>query len=68
MSPEEYRKWIANLGLTQEEAGTLLGGSHRSGQRWAAEGPQQTVAMLLLCVGANRKKLDRLFKATGGKI
>lgn len=64
MTPEEFRKWIAALELTQEEAGKLLGGSPRSGQRWAAEGPPQTVAMLLLCVGANRRKLDRLFKAT----
>ncbi len=66
MTPDEYRKWLAMLGLTQKEAARLLGYAIRSTNRWAAEGPPQVVAMLLLCVGANRRKLDRLHKATGG--
>lgn len=60
MTPEAYRKRIEALGLTQEEAGRILGGSSRSGQRWASEGPPVTVAMLLLAIGKDRKRLDLL--------
>ena len=60
MSPEAYRKRIADLGLTQEAAGELLGVTGRTGQKWATEGPPKAVAMLLLLVGKDRAALDRL--------
>jgi len=37
MSPDAYRKRLASLDLTQEQAGELFGASARTGQRWAAE-------------------------------
>lgn len=60
MTPEAYRKRIADLGLTQEAAGELLGFTGRTGQKWAAEGPPKAIAMLLLAIGNDRDKLDRL--------
>jgi hypothetical protein len=47
MTPAIYRAHLARLGLTQEAAGVFFGGSARTGQRWAAEGPPLPVAMLL---------------------
>ena len=60
VSPDAYRKRIAALELTQEAAGELLGVTGRTGQKWATEGPPKAVAMLLLAVGNDRKKLNRL--------
>ena len=60
MSPDAYRKRLASLDLTQEQAGELFGASARSGQRWAAEGPPLPVAIVLLLVGNDRAKLDRV--------
>ena len=60
MSPDAYRRRIAALGLTQEQAGELLGYSGRTGQKWASDGPPKAVAMLLVAVGGDRDKLDRL--------
>jgi hypothetical protein len=36
MSPDAYRKRLASLDLTQEQADELFGASSRTGQRWAA--------------------------------
>jgi hypothetical protein len=60
MSPDAYRKRLASLDLTQEQAGELFGASSRTGQRWAAEGPPLPVAIVLLLVGNDRAKLDRV--------
>jgi hypothetical protein len=60
MSPDAYRKRLASLDLTQEKAGELFGASARSGRRWAAEGPPLPVAIVLLLVGNDRAKLDRV--------
>jgi hypothetical protein len=60
MSPDAYRKRLASLDLTQEQAGELFGASARSGQRWASEGPPLPVAIVLLLVGNDRAKLDRI--------
>jgi hypothetical protein len=59
MSPDAYRKRLASLDLTQQ-AGEVFGASARSGQRWAAEGPPLPVAVVLLLVGNDRAKLDRV--------
>ena len=60
MSPDAYRKRLASLDLTQEQAGELFGAGARTGQRWAAEGPPLPVAIVLLLVGNYRAKLDRV--------
>ena len=60
MSPDAYRKRLASLDLTQEQAGEVFGASARSGQRWAAEGPPLPVAVVLLLVGNDRAKRDRV--------
>lgn len=60
MTPDTYKQKIARLSLSQEEAGILLGGSARTGQRWASEGPPIAVAMLLLVVDS-RDQLQRLY-------
>ncbi len=62
MSPDDYRQRIAALGLTQEEAGRILGASDRTGQRWAADGPPLAVSMVLLAVGTNQKTFNNLLK------
>jgi hypothetical protein len=49
-----------SLDLTQEQAGELFGASVRTGQRWAAEGKPLPVAIVLLLVGNDRAKLDRV--------
>ena len=46
MSPNQFKKALDQLGLTQESAGVFLGGSKRTGQRYAADGPPDAVAML----------------------
>lgn len=60
MTPDAYRKRIEALGLTQEAAGELFGATGRTGQRWAKEGPPKSVAMVLLVVGSDRNKLDKI--------
>jgi hypothetical protein len=60
MSPDAYRKRLTSLDLTQEQAGELFGASGRIGQQWAAEGPPLPVAIVLLLVGNDRAKLDRI--------
>jgi hypothetical protein len=47
MTPDEYRRYLARLQLTQQEAGEFFGASARTGQRWAINGPPLAVAMLL---------------------
>ena len=44
-------------------AGEFFGASSRSGQRWASEGPPKAVAMVLIAVGKDRKKLFRLARS-----
>ena len=46
MSGNEYKKAIAQLGLSQERAGLWLGLSARTGQVYASEGAPKHVAML----------------------
>ena len=60
MSPDAYCKRLTSLNLTQEQAGELFGASARNGQQWAAEGPPLPVAIVLLLVGNDRAKLDRV--------
>ena len=60
MSPDAYCKRLTSLNLTQEQAGELFGASARNGRQWAAEGPPLPVAILLLLVGNDRAKLDRI--------
>lgn len=60
MTPSTYKKRLAALELTQVSAGELLGVTGRTGQNWAANGPPKAVAMLLLAVGRDRERLDRL--------
>jgi hypothetical protein len=62
MTPDDYRRRIAALGLTQQAAGQLMGATGRTGQTWASGGPPRAVAMLLLAVGNDRAALDRLAK------
>jgi hypothetical protein len=59
MTPADYRKRIAALGLTQEAAGILFGATGRTGQAWATTGPPVPVAMLLLAI-KNLERLKRL--------
>ena len=47
MTAAAYRAAIAELGITQEQAGALFGAAGRTGQRWARTGPPLAVAMLL---------------------
>jgi hypothetical protein len=65
VSPDDYCKRIAALGLTQERAGELFGYTGRTGQTWAANGPPKIVAMLLIAVGKDRAMLDRLDRRAG---
>jgi len=58
--PDAYCKRLTSLNLTQEQAGELFGASARNGQQWAAEGPPLPVAIVLLLVGNDRAKLDRV--------
>jgi hypothetical protein len=60
MSPDAYCKRLTSLNLTQEQAGEVFGVSASTGQRWAAEGPPLPVAIVLLLVGNDRAKLDRV--------
>lgn len=60
MTPSTYKKRLAALELTQVSAGELLGVTGRTGQNWAANGPPKAVAMLLLAVGRDRERLERL--------
>lgn len=60
MSPDDYKLRLARLGLTQEAAGELFGATGRTGQTWASDGPPKPVAMVLLAVGRDRRKLDIL--------
>lgn len=62
MSAKAYCAAIKHLGLTQEAAGELFGVSARTGQRWATQGPPMAVVMLLLSVGDNVIKLQKLRK------
>lgn len=39
MTPEQYRKAIARLGMTIAGAGRFLGVNERTTRRWASEGP-----------------------------
>jgi hypothetical protein len=36
MTPAEFRKAIAQVGLSQQDAGVWFGRSPRTGQRWAS--------------------------------
>jgi hypothetical protein len=60
MSPDAYRKRLTSLDLTPEQAGELFGASARNGRQWAAEGPPLPIAIVLLLVGNDRAKLDRV--------
>ena len=60
MNSEAYKKRLAALELTQVDAGKLLGVTGRTGQNWAAHGPPKAVAMLLVAVGRDRGRLERL--------
>ena len=46
MTGAEYKKAIAQLGLSQQRAGLWLGLSRRTGQVYASEGAPKHVAML----------------------
>ncbi len=62
MNSEEYRRRIAVLGLTQEQAGELFGVTGRTGQQWAKDGPPRAVSMVLIAVGSSRGRLETLLK------
>jgi hypothetical protein len=47
MTGPEFKRAIAQLGLSQERAGLWLGLSARTGQAYAAEGAPKQTAMLL---------------------
>ncbi len=47
MSPTEYRDAIARLGLTQVEAGRVLGVSARTAQNYATRGPTGPAALAI---------------------
>jgi hypothetical protein len=47
MTGAEYKKAIAQLGLSQQRAGLWLGLSPRTGQTYASEGAPKQTAMLL---------------------
>jgi len=60
MTPSSYRARIAELGLTQVQAGELFGVTGRTGQTWAKDGPPKAVAMVLITIGNDRRLLDKL--------
>jgi hypothetical protein len=45
--PDDFKALVNASGLSPKQAGSFFGGSNRSGQRWAANGPPPGVAMLL---------------------
>lgn len=48
MTADEFRRLIARVGLSQEQAGVFMGRSKRQGQRWANGDPiPESVAKLL---------------------
>jgi hypothetical protein len=47
VSPTEYRDAIARLGLTQVEAGRVLGVSARTAQNYATRGPTGPAALAI---------------------
>ena len=47
MTPTEYRDAIARLGLTQVEAGRVLGVSARTAQNYATRGPTGPAALAI---------------------
>lgn len=47
MTAAQYKKAIADLGMSQAVASDWLGVSPRTGQRYAADGPPEAVAKLL---------------------
>jgi hypothetical protein len=62
MNGAAYRKHLARLSLSQEEAGILFGASPRTGQRWANDGPPLSVAVLLVLVQRFDLTVDDLRK------
>jgi len=63
MTPAEFRAAITKLGLSQEEAGRLLGRSGRTGQRWATgKSPIPHTVALLLVLAVRDKKWAALLK------
>lgn len=58
MDAEQYRRALAQLALSQEAAGVEFGSSPRSGQRWAAEGPPASVAILVRLLLARKISLE----------
>jgi hypothetical protein len=60
MTPAQFKRAIAQVGLSQQRAGVFMGRSGRQGQRWAAGDPiPASVAKLLrLMVALNLKPKD----------
>ncbi len=72
LTPAAYRARIAELGLTQVQAGKLFGVTGRTGQTWAKHGPPKAVAMVLIAVcgpyvamNGDRARLEWLSKRAG---
>ena len=47
MTGPEYLAAIEHVGLNQSKAGVFFGAHEQTGRRWAANGPPESVAMLL---------------------
>ena len=67
MTPEQFRSIIADLNLTQEGAGKLLGRTGRTGQTWAAKGPSPEAAIVFELLRRGRISV-RDVKSAGDRV
>jgi hypothetical protein len=60
VTADEYREALKTLGLTQLEAGRILGVSNRTAQEYASRGPSGPASLaieLLLAMSGSRRKV-----------
>jgi len=67
MPAKEYRKAIAIVGLSQLGAARFFKAGPRTGQRWASEGPPNSVALCLRLMLVLKMSASDVLKLLAGR-
>ena len=67
MPAKEYRKAIAIVGLSQLGAARFFKAGPRTGQRWAAKGPPNGIALCLQIMLALKLSANDVLKLLAGR-
>lgn len=54
MSAAQYQAHLETIGMTPAEFARYIGASGRAGEKWAAEGPTQVVALIVCIMASGR--------------